>query len=96
LSFSYDVTGTWKYQIGGFSTDQLLAFDLSDPSAVEQITDGLAIPAGPGFSFQFTDQVTTPVDYFVMSSSGFLSPEGSSWIGRPIFSRQPTARTISC
>ncbi len=75
LSFGYDVTGTWKYEIGGLTSDQMFAFDKSDVSAVEQITGGVAIPAGPGFSFQFTDQVTAPTDYVVMAGSGFLSPQ---------------------
>jgi uncharacterized repeat protein (TIGR01451 family) len=75
LPFRYEVPGTWKFQVGGLSGDQVLAFDISDLNAVEQITGGMAIPAGPGFSFQFTDQITTPVDYLVMLSSELLSPE---------------------
>ena len=76
LSFPYDVTGTWKYQINGFTSDQLLAFDISDPSAVEQITGGLVITAGSGLALQFTDQVTAPTTYLALADSELLSPQG--------------------
>mgnify|MGYP001144201400 CR=1 FL=1 len=75
LSFTYDVTGTWKYEIGGFSTDQLLAFDISDPYTVQQITGGITIPVSSTFSFQFADQITAPTTYWVMATSELLSPE---------------------
>ena len=74
LSFGYDVTGTWKYQVNGLTSDQVLTFDVSDAGAVKEITGGLTVTVGSGFSFLFTDQVTAPTDYLVMSGSKFLSP----------------------
>ncbi len=74
LSFGYDITGTWKYEAGGLTSDQVFAFDVSNVGAVEEITGGLVITATSGFSFLFTDQVTTPTNYVVMSGSKFLSP----------------------
>ena len=32
LSFTYEAAGTWKYQVDGFTTDQVAVYDVTDPS----------------------------------------------------------------
>ncbi len=71
LVFSYDIPGTWRYPITGFTTDGLMLFDVSDPSnVVEFDPTSLSIePDGPGYSLTFEDEIITRKDYWAASSS---------------------------
>ena len=67
LAFSYAVSGTWKFQVSGFSSDALDAYDVSNPWEVAVFDrDTLVIEnTGSDFNVAFEDEVITQKDYRV-------------------------------
>jgi len=57
LAFTYDTAGAWKFQVAGFTSDQLAVYDVTDPAAPVRITDVAAPAAGSGYTAQFQDTV---------------------------------------
>jgi hypothetical protein len=43
LAFGGDQAGRWRFQVGGFSTDAVEAYDVTDPLAVKRILPGAAL-----------------------------------------------------
>lgn len=71
LAFSYDVPGTWKFQVQGFSTDELSVFDVSNPHQVAVIDkDTLVIEdTGSGYQVSFEDEIVSEKQYWVSADS---------------------------
>ncbi len=70
LRFRYANAGTWTYQVSGFTSSNVLAFDITDPHNVVR----LAVNSSSN-SAVFGDTVTTPKEYLVLSSARFLKPD---------------------
>ena len=71
LVFSYDIPGTWKFQVSGFSTDELSAYDVSNPHQVAVIDkDTLVIEdTGSGYQVSFEDEIVSEKQYWVSADS---------------------------
>lgn len=71
LAFSYDVSGTWQFQLSGFSSDALDVYDFSNPLEVAVFDrDSLTIEnMGADYSLAFEDEVISQKDYLVAAES---------------------------
>ncbi len=73
LSFAYDVTGTLDYVLEGFTTSDIVAFDVTDPTSVKTISGGSTAASGPGYAFTFSDAVLGLKDYRVLAPANYRS-----------------------
>ena len=71
LPFTYTIPGNWKYQLNGFSTDQVSVFDVSDPNAVTEFSGTSIFPVSGGYALQFEDTITNSTDYVAVEASAF-------------------------
>mgnify|MGYP005840805595 CR=1 FL=1 len=62
--------GTWRYQISGFNSGPVTAFDVTNPTQ-PMIVDG---GRGGSSSFEFQTTATGPVTYTVQSVTQYLTP----------------------
>jgi len=71
LPFSYDAPGTWKFQVSGFSTEALSAYDVSNPLEVAVIDNDTLVIEDTGFDYQvsFEDQIVSEKKYWVLADS---------------------------
>ena len=71
LAFSYDAPGTWKFQVSGFRTNDLSAYDVSDPLDVAVIDkDTLIIEfSGSDYQVSFEDEIVSEKKYWVIADS---------------------------
>ncbi len=71
LAFSYDVSGTWQFQLSGFGSDALDVYDVSNPLKVAVFDrDSLTIEKmGADYSLAFEDEVISQKDYLVAAES---------------------------
>jgi hypothetical protein len=76
LAFHYEQAGTWKYEVGGFTTDEIAVFDVTDPKAVERIAGASVTPSGSAYSLAFSDEVSSATDYWLGGTSALLEPVG--------------------
>jgi len=65
------VSGTWKYDVTGFATDQLAVYDVTSPAAVAWIEGVVASPSGTGYAASFQDAVIAPTRYWAMASTAY-------------------------
>jgi hypothetical protein len=70
LAFTYEEAGTWRFQVDGFSTDQLAVYDVTDPAAVVQI-EGLDVVGSGPYSALFRDEMTAPTNYWAMANTAY-------------------------
>lgn len=70
LAFSQAVAGTWKYQVNGFTTDQLAVYDLTDPAAVARI-EKLSVSGSGSYTLQFQDTVSSERRYWTAATSTY-------------------------
>jgi hypothetical protein len=71
LVFAYDLPGTWQFPITGFSTTDLMVYDVSDPiNVVEFDPASLSIELdGPEYRLTFEDEIISQKDYWATSSA---------------------------
>lgn len=71
LAFAYDISGTWKFQVEGFTSDALHAYDISNPWEVAVFdSDSLMIEnTGSEYRVTFEDEVLTDRAYWVATDS---------------------------
>lgn len=73
LAFSYSTAGVWRYQVRGFSTDDVGVYDVSNPAAVVRLT-GISVTAdGGAFSAHLQDAVAGPTSYLVVGGQAYRS-----------------------
>jgi hypothetical protein len=72
LEFSYSTTGSWKYQVGGFSSDQIKVFDVTNPLTPVQIT-GVVISGTGTYTAEFQDEVINSTRYWAGATSQLKS-----------------------
>lgn len=75
LAFSYDLSGTWKFQVSGFNSDALVAYDVSNPWEVAVFdSDSLIIEnLGSEYRVAFEDEVLTEKAYWVATDSSIMT-----------------------
>ncbi len=70
LSFDYEDGGAWKFQVDGFSTNQVAVYDVTDPTRVVQI-ENLALTGTGPYSVAFEDTLSAPVDYWATAIGAY-------------------------
>ncbi len=75
LFFSGDAAGTWEYRVSSFSTNDLLAFDITDSLHPTRIINWIADPSG-SFTFRFEDTIAAPAKYVALAVNRCLTPAG--------------------
>jgi uncharacterized repeat protein (TIGR01451 family) len=75
LGFTQATSGTWRYEIEGFSASDVEVYDVSTPISVTRIVSPTIEPVGPTFTAGFSDTVPSTRTYLVLTSDRFLSPE---------------------
>ena len=71
LAFNQEA-GDWKFQVDGFTSDQVLAFNVTNPAAVHRILN-LAVSGSGPYSIQFEDSSVDPSNYWATTDSALLS-----------------------
>jgi hypothetical protein len=71
LPFRYDVGGTWKYQVDGFSSHQVAVYDVTLPAAVVRIEGISAASSGLGYVVQFQDEVVGATSYWAVGNTAY-------------------------
>jgi len=66
--------GTWRYEIGGFTTSDLEVFDITDPGLPAQIVNFVVAPDGGLFVLSFEHGVSDRHRYLVQSTANRLDP----------------------
>lgn len=69
LAFTYNNSGDWKYQIDGFTSEKISAFDLNNPFSPVIIEGLTTVPSGLDYAAQFQDTVTAGSNYLVIEDS---------------------------
>jgi len=63
LRFKFNESGTWLFQVSGFTSDQVAAFDISNPRAPASIT-GLVLSGEGPYTAQFQADVPSLAQYW--------------------------------
>ncbi|MBN1593077.1 MAG: hypothetical protein JW941_07530 [Candidatus Coatesbacteria bacterium] len=71
LEFSPRETGPTEFHIGGFSSDDIMALDITDPAVPKNLTNISISPDGGGFAVSFQDNTSPDRKYYVAQSSSF-------------------------
>ena len=75
LAFSYSSTGSWKYRLAGFTTNQVQAFDVTNPNAPVRLSGGMVSGSGP-YYLDFQDTLGAETDYWVSTTNAFKTVAG--------------------
>ena len=70
LSFGYPASGTWKFQVNGFSSNQLVVYDVTDPAAPVLIT-GIAVTGSGPYSALFQETLAAPAGYRALADPAY-------------------------
>ncbi len=75
LAFSYENSGTWKFQVSGFNSDALDAYDVSNPWEVAVFDrDSLIIEnTGSDYRVSFEDEIVSEKAYWVATDSSITT-----------------------
>lgn len=73
---SPDTSGTIQYDLEGFSQDQVMLLDVSDPYEPVQITGSSKIPQEDHYALRFQEDISPaePRRYYAASPQAYLSP----------------------
>jgi len=74
LIFEGDVAGVWEFNIDGFSSNSIHAFNLSNPLAPIMINNGQVTTTGNGYQLEFDETIVTEQQYIALSEFAFLTP----------------------
>ena len=74
LVFDGNLPGVWEFHVGGFSSDAIDVFDITNPSIPVRIVGGSIIPNGPLFQVNFEQQISGDYRYLTASPSSWLAP----------------------
>lgn len=72
LAFTYDTPGAWQFQVDGFSSADLVGYDVSDPNAVVSLQNFMVKPDGLLYSLVFEDELAGTATYHITASSAYL------------------------
>ncbi len=73
LRFNQAASGTWQYQITGFTNSTIEAFDITDQFNVAWITPTIT-PGSPYSTLQFTDASAPPRAYYALTATQRKTP----------------------
>lgn len=74
LSFNETDSGIWRFQIGGFSSSSLEAYDITNPLNVAKFNSLTITPNSPPYKLSFKDSINSPHRYIALASSQRLTP----------------------
>lgn len=74
LGFNETDSGIWRFQIGGFSSSSLEAYDITNPLNVAKFNSLTITSINPTFRLSFKDSISSPHRYIALASSQRLSP----------------------
>lgn len=90
LFFGGDAAGNWEYQVDGFSSEQLMVFDITDPLRPQRVANLVADPDS-AYVLRFEDTVAAPARYVALTQTACLSP-ASIALDTPSDLRNPSNR----
>lgn len=73
IRFRQPTNGLWKYQIDGYTANDAGVFDISDPWNVVKLANSTTANGGT-FRAEFSDDTTSPREYYVMTGDAYRSP----------------------
>ena len=71
LAFNFTTAGTWKYQVDGFSNDQIVVYEVNNPHAAVIINNVAVAPYGLDYVASFQDTVGAPTHYWAMATGAY-------------------------
>ena len=78
LVFTQSTSGSWEYEVEGFTRPDIRVYDISDPLTVAQIVSPAIEPAATDYTLRFADTVPTTKTYLVLTPDHWLSPDSIS------------------
>ncbi len=75
LEFGYESTGTWQFNVDGFTGDQVSVFDVTDPLNTQILTGTRVEPTASGYQVVFEDTLSAPADYAAVGAAGYLQAQ---------------------
>ena len=96
LAFSYDAAGTWKFQVPGFSTDALSAYDVSNPLEVAVFDKDTLVIEDTGSEYQvsFEDEIASEKMFWVLADSTIQTISASDIVEDMPSNLQSTAHRV--
>jgi len=85
LLFGAPLSGTFQFEVTGFTTNTVQVFDVTDPTAVAIITNTTVVVDGGGYKLQFEDTAQPETRYLALTPTQHKSPasieqdQASSW-----------------
>lgn len=85
LSYHFEETGTWLFNLQNFTSTDLFLFDLSDPNLVKKFTNYSILTSDNTSTLQFETEISSARGFWAGSSANFLTVEsitqdvGSNW-----------------
>ncbi len=73
LRFNQTTSGTWNYQVPGFTNSNLDVYDITDPTNIVAV-DHTVANAGGSFTLQFSDDATAPREYYALRNNQRKTP----------------------
>ena len=67
LQFDADEAGTWQFELGGFLTDTIEVFDITDPVAVSRVMSATFVHSGGSYALQFENSVDREHRYLALT-----------------------------
>jgi uncharacterized repeat protein (TIGR01451 family) len=85
LFFDGDDAGIWKYRVGGFTSDLLEVYDITNPVMPVRITGAQTALGDGGYALTFERAIASESHYLALATSEILTPKrlerdrSSSW-----------------
>jgi hypothetical protein len=76
LPFTYREAGTWKYEVVGFTSNEVAVFDVTNPASVKRIEGVGVTSSGDGYAASFKDTVTSTSSYWAVASAAYKTVQG--------------------
>lgn len=73
LFFDQELPGTWKFQINGFSTDQLFVYDVTVPATPVSILDSEVTGSESIYTLAFEETLLTSTSYWAGAPGSYMS-----------------------
>lgn len=72
LKFSQSSAGDWRFELTGFTSNDALVFDISNPLSPAELTGGTYTGEGP-YALQFHDEVLDTAEYLALTPDKLLT-----------------------
>lgn len=74
LTFAYTDTGTWRYEVGGFTSQPVLVYDVTSPLTPTRLT-GVTVQGSGPYTVTFQVNQAGPATYTLVAEAGVLTPK---------------------